>query len=70
MKLSLKVIIFYCLLLPWLIATSIAQSAVTGLPSVFGKAGGYERVPVLVFFTDKGVSGKGELQAALDARRA
>ncbi|MDI6740417.1 MAG: hypothetical protein QME74_08655, partial [Candidatus Edwardsbacteria bacterium] len=54
-----------------LMAIGIAQPLVTGrLASVFGKAGADERVPVLVYFTDKGIHTKGELQAALDARRA
>ncbi len=39
-------------------------------PSAFAATVADSRLPVMVYFTDKGIQGKGGLQAALDARRA
>ena len=39
-------------------------------PSAFAATVADSRLPVMVYFTDKGIQGKGGLQAALNARRA
>lgn len=71
MKLSSKIILLGCLLCPPWATVVMAQPVVSSrLSSAFEQTDAQTRVPVLVYFTDKGIHSKGELQSALDARRA